>query len=39
MAHDHPRIVVIGGSGFYEFCGCADWLDDVALPFELPGPA
>ena len=20
-------------------CGCADWLDDVTLPFELPGPA
>ena len=19
-------------------CGCADWLDDVTLPFELPGP-
>ncbi len=19
-------------------CGCADWLDDVELPFELPGP-
>jgi 5'-methylthioadenosine phosphorylase len=19
-------------------CGCADWLDDVSLPFELPGP-
>jgi len=20
-------------------CGCADWLDDVTLPFELPGPS
>jgi 5'-methylthioadenosine phosphorylase len=20
-------------------CGCADWLDDVSLPFELPGPS
>jgi 5'-methylthioadenosine phosphorylase len=19
-------------------CGCADWLDDVTLPFDLPGP-
>jgi 5'-methylthioadenosine phosphorylase len=20
-------------------CGCADWLADVTLPFELPGPS
>ena len=19
-------------------CGCGDWLNDVTLPFELPGP-
>ena len=25
--------------GGARLCGCADWLDDVTLPFELPGPA
>ncbi len=39
MAHEYPRIVAIGGFGFYEFCEFADWLDGVTLPFELPGPA
>ena len=30
---------VVVGLGAVGRCGCADWLDDVRLPFELPGPA
>jgi 5'-methylthioadenosine phosphorylase len=29
---------VVAGLGEVSDCGCADWLDDVTLPFELPGP-
>ncbi len=29
---------VVAGLGEPTGCGCADWLDDVTLPFELPGP-
>jgi 5'-methylthioadenosine phosphorylase len=27
-----------GGRARTRPCGCADWLADVTLPFELPGP-
>ena len=30
---------VVTGLGEPAGCGCADWLADVTLPFELPGPA
>jgi 5'-methylthioadenosine phosphorylase len=30
---------VIATLGPVAGCGCADWLADVTLPFELPGPA
>lgn len=29
---------VVAGLDGVAGCGCADWLDDVTLPFELPGP-
>jgi 5'-methylthioadenosine phosphorylase len=29
---------VVGALGPVTGCGCADWLEDVQLPFELPGP-
>ena len=29
---------VVSGLDGVADCGCADWLDDVTLPFELPGP-
>jgi 5'-methylthioadenosine phosphorylase len=30
---------VVGSLGSASDCGCADWLADVDLPFEIPGPA
>ncbi len=30
---------VVGSLDGVGDCGCAAWLDDVTLPFELPGPA
>jgi 5'-methylthioadenosine phosphorylase len=30
---------VVGSLDAVGDCGCAAWLDDVTLPFELPGPA
>ena len=30
---------VVGSLDGVGSCGCGDWLDDVTLPFELPGPA
>ena len=30
---------VVAGLPEKSDCGCADWLADVTLPFELPGPA
>lgn len=30
---------VVAGLPAAADCGCADWLEDVTLPFELPGPA
>jgi 5'-methylthioadenosine phosphorylase len=30
---------VVAGLPASTGCGCADWLADVTLPFELPGPA
>jgi 5'-methylthioadenosine phosphorylase len=30
---------VVAGLDVVGGCGCAAWLDDVTLPFELPGPA
>ena len=29
---------VVGSLAPVGDCGCAGWLDDVTLPFELPGP-
>jgi 5'-methylthioadenosine phosphorylase len=29
---------VVGSLGPVGDCGCAAWLDDVTLPFQLPGP-
>jgi 5'-methylthioadenosine phosphorylase len=30
---------VVAGLPERDTCGCADWLADVTLPFELPGPS